>query len=253
MDMKMIIILLALLLGSGIVIMALTNNIFLFFMILFAALAIFFYLEWKNGQKRESSPYTELVIRLQRAIIQCNPRTLGYLILRGDSDFQRITLGKMVGIIEMNLDSGIGDGSKSKKAISKNPDLDGKGWDKMLVIGYKEKYGWIWNLPIISSLVPIQMFAVAHHQLWDKPGVGDLRVKGVSIEPVYCFMMLNAVDLDKDYIAKTLSSEVERVTLEQYFNKLPSLIDNAVKSDGFQLKVKELVGDKNKTNTGIVT
>jgi len=247
--------LIILVVGLGIIavaILAMTNNVFLVLAIIAVILAVYFYLQYKALSSEPMPPYTMLKNRIIRAISQCNPRTLGYLILRGDSDFQRCTLGKMVGVIEWNLEPSEEDKKKLKDGTIDKGKLFPKGWDKVVIIGYKTKHGGMWDWPILSSFVPVELFAAARHQLWDAPGLGDLRIKGVSIEPVYLFWMTNAVDLDKDYIAHAIKSEVHRITLEQYFDKLPSMIDNAVKSDGFQLKVKELMMDKKKS-TGIVT
>ena len=154
----------------------------------------------------------------------------------------------MVGIITWNLKPTGKEDKKTKEKDEEKSKLVPKGWESMLIIGYKTKYGGLWDLPIIKNFAPIELFAVARHQLWDAPGFGDLRVKGVSIEPVYMFWMVNAVDLDKDYIAQSIGSEVHRITLETYFDRLPSMIDDAVKSDGFQLKVKELMTEKKKSS-----
>lgn len=256
MNLKLIVIALALILGAGVIILAVTNNAVLFIAIVAVGLAIYFYFAWKKSLEGPTPPYTLLKIRLLRAISQCNPRTLGYLVLRGDNDFQRVTLGKMIGIVKITLDqdeelSESGAIIKKNGKETKSKDSE-NSWKVLYVIGYKTREGFLWSLPIIKSFVPVELFACAEHQLWDKPGVGDLRLRGVSIEPVFCFWMLNAVDLEKDYIAHGLSGEVNRITLEQYFNKLPSLIDSAVKSDGFQVKVKELLSDKPKGRSGIV-
>jgi len=256
MNLKWIVIALAVVLGIGIIILVATNNILLFGLIICLAFAVYFYFAWKKSLEGPTPPYTLLKIRLLRAISQCNPRTLGYLVLRGDNDFQRVTLGKMTGIVKITLDQDeelSESGAITKKNGKETKAKDsGNAWRVLYVIGYKTRDGFLWNLPIINSFVPVELFACAEHQLYDKPGVGDLRLRGVSIEPVFCFWMLNAVDLEKDYIAHGLSGEVNRITLEQYFNKLPSLIDNAVKSDGFQTKIKELLSDKPKGRSGIV-
>jgi len=231
----------------GIAVLALTNNVFLVIALGFLLFGAYWFIEYRKLASSPMPPYTLLRTRILNAISQCNPRTLGYLILRGDSDFQRITLGKIVGIIEWSLDPKVDDLSGKKEY-----DFP-KEWKKIIIIGYTSKTGWIYNLPFFSSLRKVELFAVARHQLWDVPSMGDIRIKGTSIEPVYLFWMVNSVDLDKDYIGHALKSEVHRITLEQYFDKLPKMIDNAVNSDGFQLKVKELMNDKQKPKSGIIT
>ena len=248
MNLKLVAILLVILLGFGVLIMVATNDLLLVMLIGAIVVAIFFYVLWKKGKEGPTPPYTLLKDRLLRAITQGNSRTLGFLMLSGDHDFQRVQLGKIVGFtrITPDMEDELETNGLKKKHLGKD-----NGWARMYVIGYKTLYKFPYNLPFVRSFVPIQMFAVPEHQLMNKPGIGDVYVKGVSIEPVFCFWMLNAIDLEKDYVAHMLAKDVHRVTLEQYFNKLPSLIDDAVKSDGVQTKLKELLTDKPKGRTGI--
>ncbi|MEO0303956.1 MAG: hypothetical protein ABIM64_01710 [candidate division WOR-3 bacterium] len=240
------------------IVLALSNNFFLTLSIIFFIFAVYFYLEWKKFSTQPVPPYETFENRLRDAILQCDPRTLGYLMLRGSSDFQSVKLGKMVGVIEWNLAPYRERISKIEKNKNKknNDEIHAEGisfpgnWDKVLIIGYKTKEGFFWNLPIVRNFVPIRLFACARHQLYDSPSLGDIRLKGVSIERVFCFDMLNSIDLDKDYIASAIHDEVQRITLEHFFNRLPLIIEEAVRSDGFHVKVKDLMTDKKRS--GIV-
>ena len=244
MDFKMLLMMAAGIALVGLGVMLLSNNFALTLAIASVILAVYFYLQWRAMKAKPTPPYTMLKNRMLRAISQCNPHTLGYLILRGDSDFQRITLGKMVGVITWNLTK------EWTEEIKASHGVKGKGWDRLIVIGYRSKYTGVWSWPLVRSFVPIELFAVTKEQLWDKPGFGDIRVRGVSIEPVFLFWMVNSIDLNKDYIAHAIDADVKRTTLETFWDEMPELINNAVKSDGFQMKVKELIADK-KRDMGI--
>lgn len=258
----------------GIALVAFTNNPFLvmiymiFLLVLVAGYLLFQLLNLKKGPP---SPYERLQGAWMRNALKNNPRSLGYLMLRASITSMPITLGRMLGFfwfypsIRMRVANAEDEEkTKGKRGVRiglEVPDesmmklvrkFEGNSWRKLLIIAYKPEVGGIWKLPVLNWLVKPELFIAAQHQLYDVPGYGDLRLKGMTTEPLFCFTALSSVDLDKDYIASAINSEVERFTLEHFFHKNIMLIDDSTKSDGFQVKVKDIIGKEKQHDTGIL-
>ncbi|RKZ07453.1 hypothetical protein DRQ25_11555, partial [Candidatus Fermentibacteria bacterium] len=127
---KLIVIALFGILLFGLAVTVLSNNMALasvVFLLLIiggvAVLAVYLYMLYQRSKIKYLKPYTKLKQQFIDAIKQCNPSTLGYLILRGDRGFSRVILGRMVGVMEWNLDtSAVGD-TPNRKHRKKDKDL----------------------------------------------------------------------------------------------------------------------------------
>lgn len=203
------------------------------------AVSFFAIVVWLVFQKaNEFKPYAEFIKRLKQECFNPENR-LGFLILSGDMHTQERVRGKIEGFTTL-VNHSLPDDSDWKRLYIFLYEPRARGLDFFT--------SFVRNLPILSDFLKKQsFFACTKGQLGSNNLVsGNLIIKGTSVTTVGCLEMLNTYDLDKDVHLSNIEKDVERITLESFFDDLSDIVGEATKSDSSHEKLKELLNDKNK-------
>lgn len=205
----------------------------------FVALVIYLYY---NRPKKMVRPLEMLREGLLRRANQ--PGTpLMWLVLTGGKDKRRyygkVTLGKLKGWTHVHL------------KFVKNADGSYNPWSDLYIFRYVHRAPGligaltylVFQLPLLSMFrKPDSLFACNNEQLGSNSTTGgNIEVLGTSIDTVGLFDMLSTPDLDKDMVFYHLGDEVSRITLAAFFDELPDLMYEAVRSSPSHLKGMEIL------------
>lgn len=225
----------------GIIGLTIINNqiyfsIFLI-MTMFIGLVVFLYMQKKKVVLRP------LDLRREQLLAQANqPGTpLKWLVLSGGKDkkryYGRVVLGKIRGWTKIHIPSL----AKSK---------GGKPWSELYIFRYiPRKPGiigsityLIFSIPPLGSFRKHELFAVNNEQLGSNSTTGgDIVILGTSIDTVGIFSMLSTPDLDKEVMYSFFGDEVYRLTLHEFLNRLPEIVDDSIKSSPLHQKAMQMV------------
>lgn len=223
-------------------------------MILAAFVVVVIYLWMMSREKTYPKPY-EIWQKQIREECYSPANELGWLILRGDRKTQERLWGKIKGWTRIRLREDADAKARLKQKQDKDPAYKEKVPDewKILYVLEVDKRGtsflagiknFILSLPFLSGFKKTELFAVTPKQLaGNHLTIGDIVLEGATaVTSVGCFKMLEVSDLEKDYVESIIHSEVNRITLEVYYDRLPEVIDDGLRSlDANFTKSKELL------------
>jgi hypothetical protein len=252
---------------AGFVIMALANN---WMLAVIAGLIIFIVWGYTEYMKLKGahppSPYELVKKDFQSQALKCKPRTPGCLNLSIDGLYHFTKLGRILGFFDWTPYVSmikLSERGKSKRAQMPN-DLDDakisiaktfkdktKGWSKLLVVAYKERDSWFWNLPLINLLNPVTLFLAPEHQVWRGAQKGDINIRGTTPRPVYFFRMADSPDLNPEYIGLCINGETDIRINEYILDQATENISRAMKADPSHEKMIDLLTRKPGSGHGI--
>ena len=247
----------ALLVIAGVIVIALLNNQVMFATVLliggFIGLVIYLYMM----RNKSIDPLEEFKQNLIRESFNPNNQ-LRYLKLSGgyenDISHQERVRGKIKGYTIITV-----------KPSSPNYDKK-NAWNTFYVIVYNQQgtsflarlKDIVFSLPMLDAFKTTNLFAINPSQIkGNDMTFGDIVVKGTAVTTVGVFEMLNARDLDREYVMNILGRECNRLVLTSQLRKTAVLVDNAIKSDASHQKILDVIGarpqmpETNNTTFGI--
>lgn len=248
MDLKILLLVVGGIFAVGLVFLVFSSSLGIIFAILAILGAIAFLWLAKKEQER-FNPTLRMAEKMKETCKLQGAGNLQYLVLSGSYRQQESRRGRILGTsmwIDDSRDTVAAkeDGTLATVGEELLPDDHPK--KRLYIVLYSpSKPEWFFKLPLFSLLRKEVLFACYEHQLLTKElTVGDIYVKGSSSTIVGFLEMINDLSLDSDYEYAKIKSGVYRETLMLHFEKLPTLIDEATRSDGTYIKAAGLKDDQ---------
>lgn len=208
------------------------------FFVIICIIGIIFFIVLAKGERDRFNPSKRLSKKMEESCALQGSGKMNQLVLSGSYRQQESKRGRILGTSAWIEDS------KDPEGNDVLPTDDPR--KKLFVFLYTpSKPFWFWKIPPFSFFRRKILFGCYEDQLLTKEfTIGDIYVKGTSTTFVGFMEMINDLQLDTGFEMQKLKSGVYRETLELHFEQLPTLIDQAVKSDPNFIKVGQLKDDQ---------